>query len=58
MLPPVEEESTRVPVAPYLLNLILEGADLREAAAQALEDGYPRNEVYRAKLQIAEMFEE
>ena len=58
MLPPAEEASARVPVAPYLLNLILEGADLREAAAQALEDGYPRNEVYRAKLKIAEMFEE
>ena len=28
------------------------------AALAALEAGYPRNEVYRAKLKIGEMFEE
>lgn len=58
MLPPIEARPARVPVAPYMLDLILEGADLREAAARALEAGYPRNEVYKARLKIGEMFEE
>ena len=57
MLPPVEARPMRIPAAPYMLSLILEGSDLREAAARALENGYPRNEVYKARLKIGEMFE-
>ena len=58
MLPPLPEIAARPAAAPYMLGLMLEGAELRDAAAKAVEEGYPRNEVYRAKLKIAEMFEE
>ena len=58
MLPPVEAASPRPEAAPYLLTLMLDGLDLRDAAARAVEAGYPRNEVYRAKLRISELFEE
>ena len=33
-------------------------AELSDAAREAIEAGYPRNEVYRAKLKIADMFED
>jgi len=57
-LPPVEEPAPRVDVTPWMLARMLDGASIREAADAALETGYPRNEVYRAKLRIGEMFEE
>ena len=58
MLPPAEAPSERPEVAAWMLARILDGAELREAAEAALAAGYPRNEVYRAKLKIGEMFEE
>ena len=58
MLPPVEAPVQRPGVTAWMLERVLEGEELREAAAAALEAGYPRNEVYRAKLKIGEMFEE
>ena len=58
MLPPVEAPIQRPGVTAWMLERVLEGEELREAAAAALEAGYPRNEVYRAKLKIGEMFEE
>lgn len=58
MLPPVEVPVQRPGVTAWMLERVLEGEELREAAAAALEAGYPRNEVYRAKLKIGEMFEE
>ena len=57
-LPPLEAPSQRPDATVFLLSLVVNGAALKDAVAQALEAGYPRNEVYRAKLRIAEMFEE
>ena len=58
MLPPMEAPVARIDVAAFMLARILDGADLRNAADAALENGYARNEVYRAKLRIADMFED
>lgn len=58
MLPPAEEKVERPPVAAWMLARMLDGEALRDAAQAALKAGYPRNEVYREKLRIAEMFEE
>ena len=58
MLPPVETPAPRPGAAAFMLERLLEGGDLRQAADAAAEAGYARNEVYRAKLKIAEMFEE
>ena len=58
MLPPSTAEVQRVDAAAWMLARILHGASIRDAAEAALADGYPRNEVYRAKLKIGEMFEE
>ncbi len=58
MLPPAEAPAPRVDAAAFMLARILDGASLREAAEAAADDGYPRNEVYRAKLRIGELFEE
>ena len=41
-----------------LLDGLLEGLDMREAAARAAEMGKSRNEIYRAKLALSELFEE
>ena len=57
-LPPAESPAPRVDAAAWMLSRMLDEVPLREAAEQALAEGYPRNEVYRAKLRIAEMFEE
>lgn len=59
MLPPSEEKSAPVITAElFLLSRILEGDDLPEALDAAKEAGYPRNELYRAKLKVGELFEE
>ena len=58
MLPPVEAPAQRPEAAAFMLARMLDGAALREAAAQAAQAGYARNEIYRAKLRISEMFEE
>lgn len=58
MLPPAEPRIERPDVAAYMLSRMLDGAELRDAAQAALSEGYPRNDVYRAKLKIGDMFEE
>ena len=58
MLPPLEVQTAKVDVTAFMLSLILDGAEINEAANAALEGGYPRNEVYRAKVRIKDMFEE
>lgn len=59
MLP--REEASEAPkpdAATFMLSRILEGDGLDEAADAARSAGYPRNELYRAKLRVAELFEE
>ena len=56
-LPPLMEEQPRIPAEAFLLCRMLDGQELSEAADAALSAGYPRNEVYKAKLRIKEMFE-
>lgn len=58
MLPPAEVPVERCSITAFMLDKILEGAELREAADAAMEAGYSRNEVYKAKLTINEIFEE
>ena len=59
MLPPMEEkEAPQIDATLFILSRILEGDDLREAADAAKEAGYPRNDIYKAKLKVGEMFEE
>lgn len=57
-LPPAQAPAGRPSAAAFMLARMLDGADVREAAGAAADAGYPRNEVYRAKLRIAERFEE
>ncbi len=58
MLPPVEEKpALQIDATLFLLSRILEGDDIPEAVEAAKEAGYPRNEIYKAKLKISEMFE-
>lgn len=56
MLPFSEAHSQHPQAAAFMLECLLNGADLRDAAREAQAAGYPRNEVYRAKLQIAALF--
>lgn len=58
MLPPLKTQPAKPDVAAYMLSQILDGADLGAAADAALSTGYPRNEVYRAKVKIKDMCEE
>ncbi len=58
MLPPDDAPAQRPEAAIFMLAQLLDGADLRDTAEAALAAGYPRNAVYRAKLKIAQMFEE
>ncbi len=58
MLPPVEPSAPRPEAAAFMLARMLDGASIREAADAAAEAGYPRNEVYRARLKIEDMFED
>ena len=58
MLPPAQTSPDRPDAAVFMLARLLEGDSLREAVDAAQSAGYPRNDVYRAKLRIAEMFEE
>lgn len=57
MLPPAEEPAAKASAAAFMLDRMLAGDDVREAASAATAAGYARNEVYRAKLKIAERFE-
>ena len=58
MLPPAETETARPDVSAFMLSKILDGAEIREAADAAAEAGYARNDVYRARLKISELFED
>ncbi len=58
MLPPAEIPMERCSATAFMLDKIFGGAEIREAADAAMESGYPRNEVYKAKIQISEMFED
>ncbi len=59
MLPPLEEKQQAADAMVLMLaKIINEDAAISEAAQFALESGCPRNEVYKAKLKIQEMFEE
>ena len=58
MLPAAEIRVERVDVTAWMLSKILDGQSIREAAEAALNEGYPRNDVYRARIRIGEMFEE
>lgn len=58
MLPPAEIPREKCSVTAFMLDKILEGAEVSEAAGAAAEAGYSRNEIYKAKLIINEMFEE
>ena len=58
MLPPPEAPAARPDAAAFMLSLMLDDMDLPDAAEVALEQGYARNDVYRARLRIREMFEE
>ena len=58
-LPPMEEpKAPTLSAELFLMSRVLEGDDLRQAMDAAREQGYPRNELYRAKLKLEELFEE
>lgn len=58
-LPPLEEARPAADATVAMLAAILnEDASVAEAAQAALALGCPRNEVYKARLRIQEMFEE
>ena len=46
------------PVEAWMLARMLDGATLADAALKAPSAGYSRNEIYRAKLRIADMFDD
>ena len=59
MLPPLEEKKQDVSAMVLMLAAIIdEDKSIAEAAEAAMEAGLPRNEVYKAKLKIQDMFEE
>jgi len=58
MLPPALPPVEKCSVTAFMLDKILDGAEIRDAAEAAMEAGYARNEVYKAKIAINEMFEE
>ncbi|MBQ8954528.1 MAG: hypothetical protein IJ048_10460, partial [Clostridia bacterium] len=57
-LPPVEKKVEALPADVVMLRAILDGADLEKAADAAREAGCPRNDIYRAKVRIQDLFEE
>ena len=59
VLPPAEEKRVEESAMVLMLAAIIEDeSSIADAAQRALDAGCPRNEVYRAKLRIQEMFEE
>ena len=58
-LPPLEEKKQDVSAMVLMLAAIIdEDASISEAVQKAMDAGLPRNEVYKAKLKIQDMFEE
>lgn len=55
---PAKIEEKQAGAAEYMLMKMLSGADLSEAAGMAADAGHPRNEIYRAKLEIKRRFGE
>ena len=58
MLPPARVPDQKPSVEAWMLARMLEDIPLAQAAREAQAAGYPRNEVYRARLRIADMFED
>ena len=58
MLPPAPAPAEKPTAEAWMLSRLLDGKELSEAAREAQGAGYARNEVYRAKLKIAQLFEE
>lgn len=58
LAPPEEPKAPALTPELYLMSRLLEGDDLRQAMDAARAQGYPRNELYRAKLKLEELFEE
>ena len=56
-LPPLDKPAAQIDAAQFVLGRMLDGAPLAEAVNAAREAGYPRNELYRARLRIAELLE-
>ncbi len=57
MLPIPQTSAQRASPEAWMLARLLDGVSLSQAAREAQEAGYGRNEVYRAKLRISDMFE-
>jgi len=58
-LPPIEEKARPASAMVLMLSEIIENErSISDAAQFALDAGCPRNEVYKAKLKIQDMFEE
>ena len=57
ILPPLGTEAAKPGAAAFMLERMLAGDDLRDAARAASEAGYARNEIYREKLRIDEFLE-
>ena len=59
MLPPLEEKAPVQDATVIMLAAIInDDASIADAAQAAMDAGCPRNEVYKAKLKIQDMFEE
>ncbi len=58
VLPPLEPQQQRPAVQAWMLSKMVDGASLSQAAQAAQAAGYTRNEVYRSKLKISNMFED
>lgn len=55
---PEEAPAPQITAELFLLSRILDGDDFSEAVDAARAAGYPRNELYRAKLKVESLFEE
>lgn len=58
MLPPAQAPVEKCSVTAFMLDKILSGAELSQACEAAASAGYARNEIYKAKIDIGEMFDE
>ena len=59
MLPPAQEPQAAADALVVMLAAIVhDEISIADAAQRALDAGCPRNEVYRAKLKLQDMFEE